>query len=53
MSINIKLSHHSDKFVSESHEFVIDEVVNAWLLATNENGQTGWIPAETVVSEVI
>ena len=26
------------------------EIVNAWLVATNENGQTGWIPAEAVVS---
>ena len=28
----------------------INEVVFAWLVATNESGQTGWIPAETVVS---
>ncbi len=26
------------------------EIVNAWLLAANENGETGWIPAESVVS---
>jgi hypothetical protein len=26
------------------------EIVNAWLLATNENGQTGWIPAEICVT---
>jgi hypothetical protein len=26
------------------------EIVNAWLLATNEDGSTGWIPAESVVS---
>ena len=26
------------------------EIVNAWLVAANENGQTGWIPAEAVVS---
>ena len=28
----------------------IKEIVYAWVLATNENGQTGWIPAEAVVS---
>jgi len=26
------------------------EIVYAWLVATNENGITGWIPAEAVVS---
>ncbi len=29
----------------------VREIVNAWLIATNENGVTGWIPAESVVSE--
>jgi hypothetical protein len=28
----------------------VQGIVNAWLLATNEGGQTGWIPAESVVS---
>ncbi|MCL2610244.1 MAG: SH3 domain-containing protein [Defluviitaleaceae bacterium] len=28
----------------------IQEVHNAWLLATNKEGITGWIPAEKVVS---
>ena len=28
----------------------IREIVNAWLVATNKNGETGWIPAESVVS---
>ena len=28
----------------------IKEIVNAWLVAANENGQTGWIPAESVIS---
>ena len=28
----------------------VDEIVYAWLLATNEEGVTGWIPAESVVS---
>ena len=28
----------------------VREIVNAWLLATNEQGTTGWIPAEMVVS---
>jgi len=26
------------------------EIVNAWLLAKDQNGQVGWIPAEAVVS---
>ena len=29
----------------------VEEIVNAWLLATNKNGQTGWIPAGIVVSD--
>jgi hypothetical protein len=28
----------------------VREIVYAWLIATNENGVTGWIPAESVVS---
>jgi len=28
----------------------VKEIYNAWLLATNEQGITGWIPAEAVVS---
>ena len=28
----------------------VSEIVNAWLRATNERGETGWIPAEAVVS---
>ena len=28
----------------------IQEIVHAWLIATNEKGITGWIPAENVVS---
>ncbi|MCL2842785.1 MAG: SH3 domain-containing protein [Oscillospiraceae bacterium] len=28
----------------------IHEIVHAWLLATNDKGITGWIPAECVVS---
>lgn len=28
----------------------VNEIVNAWLFATNERGETGWIPAEAVVS---
>ena len=26
------------------------EIVNAWLIAANKDGQTGWIPAEAVES---
>ena len=29
----------------------VQEIVYAWLVATNENGITGWIPAESVLSE--
>jgi hypothetical protein len=29
----------------------VREIVYAWLIATNQNGVTGWIPAESVVSE--
>jgi len=28
----------------------VEEIVFAWLLATNDKGVTGWIPAECVVS---
>lgn len=28
----------------------VKEIVNAWLLATNETGQTGWIPAEICIT---
>ena len=28
----------------------VQEIVYAWLLATNDKGITGWIPAESVVS---
>ena len=28
----------------------VKEIVHAWLLATNDQGTTGWIPAECVVS---
>ena len=28
----------------------VEEIVNAWLLATNENEQTGWIPAEICIT---
>ena len=28
----------------------IKEIVNAWLLATDSTGVTGWVPAEVVVT---
>jgi len=28
----------------------VQEIVHAWLLATNDKGVTGWIPAECVIS---
>jgi hypothetical protein len=28
----------------------VREIVYAWLIVTNENGVTGWIPAESVLS---
>ena len=29
---------------------VVSEIVHAWLLATNDAGITGWVPAECVIS---
>ena len=29
---------------------IVQEIVHSWLLATNESGEKGWIPAESVVS---
>jgi len=29
---------------------IVKEIVHGWLLATNEEGATGWIPAEAVAS---
>ena len=29
----------------------VQEIVYEWLIATNKNGVTGWIPAESVLSE--
>jgi hypothetical protein len=29
----------------------VQEIVYAWLIATNKSGVTGWIPAESVLSE--
>jgi len=31
--------------------FEVQEIVYAWLMATNESGTSGWIPAESVLSE--
>ncbi|MCL2168726.1 MAG: hypothetical protein FWB74_01710 [Defluviitaleaceae bacterium] len=28
----------------------VQEIVHAWLVAANENGAKGWIPAESVIS---
>ena len=28
----------------------VREIIGAWLLAANEQGTTGWVPAQTVVS---
>lgn len=28
----------------------VNEIVNAWLFATNETGQTGWIPAKICIT---
>ncbi|MCL2368791.1 MAG: SH3 domain-containing protein [Oscillospiraceae bacterium] len=30
----------------------VTEIVHAWLFATNESGETGWIPAVSVISVV-
>jgi len=34
----------------ESDVLEVQEIVYAWLIAVNESGITGWIPAEVVVS---
>ncbi len=34
----------------EGDSLEVGEIINAWLIAKNENGATGWIPAESVVS---
>ena len=34
----------------EGDKLTVHEIVNAWLLATSETGQTGWIPAEICIT---
>lgn len=34
----------------EGDILTVQEIIYAWLIATNENGVVGWIPAESVVS---
>jgi len=35
---------------AEGDIITVEEIAYAWLRATNEKGQTGWIPAQSVVS---
>jgi len=43
--------YNPTELVAKSGDIVtVVEIVNAWLLVTNEKGKTGWIPAEVVVS---
>lgn len=43
--------YNPTELVQEAGDIVeVREIVNAWLIATNEKGISGWIPAEIVVS---
>jgi len=43
--------YNPTELVQEAGDILeVQEIVNAWLIATNEKGITGWIPAEVVVS---
>ena len=43
--------YNPTELVAEVGEILeVREIVNAWLIAANENGIIGWIPAESVVS---
>jgi len=44
--------YNPTELVAETGDILeVQEIVYAWLMATNENGITGWIPAESVLSE--
>ena len=44
-------NYNPTELIQESGDIVeVHEIVYAWLLATNDKGITGWIPAEAVVS---
>jgi hypothetical protein len=44
-------SYNPTELVQEQDDVLeVQEIVYGWLIATNENGVTGWIPAESVVS---
>ena len=43
--------YNPTELVAEVGEILeVQEIVYAWLIATNENGVEGWIPAESVIS---
>jgi hypothetical protein len=43
--------YNPTELVQEAGDIIeVQEIVYAWLIATNEKGITGWIPAEAVVS---
>ena len=45
--------YNPTELVAEAGDILkVREIVYAWLIATNENGITGWIPAESVVSDM-
>jgi len=44
-------NYNPTELIQESGDIVeVNEIVYAWLLATNNKGITGWVPAENVVS---
>jgi len=43
--------YNPTELIQESGDILeVREITHAWLLATNDKGVTGWIPAECVVS---
>ena len=42
--------NHTELVQHTGDVLIVFEIVNAWLMAVNSEAQTGWIPAEAVVS---
>jgi len=50
----LERDYNPTELVQEVGDIVkVQEIVYAWLLARNEAGMIGWIPAEVVVSKVL
>lgn len=46
--------YNPTELIQEADDILeVQEIVYSWLIATNENGMTGWIPSESVVSETM